>query len=76
MSGLELMYLTRVTWSNIDHCHQIKPILPQVLLGGAHPGPATCALHKLVQEMEGVEVRAGVEGRGGGGGGVMGQQEV
>ena len=63
MSGLELMSLTRVKWSNIDDCHQIKPFLPQVLLGGAQPGPATGALHKLVQEMEGVEVRAGVEGR-------------
>ena len=35
--------------------------------------PATDALHELFQQMEDVEVRAGVEGRGGG---EMGRQEV
>ena len=38
--------------------------------------PATGAIHELVQWMENVEVRAGVEGRGERGGEEMGQQEV
>ena len=55
----------RVIWNKIDKCHQTRPVLPQLLLGDAQPGPATGALQELVQEMEGVEVQAGVEGRAG-----------